>query len=64
MDTTEREHLHIDVIHQDEDPHDRNVGIALAVCSSVFIGASFIIKKKGLRLAGNHGLRAGAHPEH
>ena len=31
---------------------DNNVGLALAVGSSIFIGASFIIKKKGLRLAG------------
>jgi hypothetical protein len=38
------------------------VGIALAIGSSAFIGYSFIIKKKGLRLAaGSHGgVRAGA----
>jgi hypothetical protein len=35
------------------------IGLVLAVSSSVFIGASFIIKKRGLRLAGNSGLRAG-----
>eukprot|EP00958_Prasinococcus_capsulatus_P002108 scaffold195_cov359-Prasinococcus_capsulatus_cf.AAC.5 len=31
---------------------DNNIGLILAVSSSIFIGASFIIKKKGLRLAG------------
>ena len=31
----------------------------LAASSSVFIGASFIIKKKGLRRAGTKGVRAG-----
>ena len=38
---------------------DQAKGLALAVSSSVFIGSSFIIKKKGLRLAGATGLRAG-----
>ena len=28
---------------------DRNKGLALAVSSSIFIGSSFIVKKKGLR---------------
>lgn len=32
----------------------------LAASSSIFIGASFIIKKKGLRRAGSKGLRAGS----
>ena len=35
-------------------------GIYLALCSSIFIGASFIIKKKGLILASQKGTRAGA----
>lgn len=35
-------------------------GLFLAVSSSLFIGASFIIKKKGLRRAGSTGLRAGS----
>lgn len=52
----------MDVQVSDKTFNDRNIGIALAVCSSVFIGASFIIKKKGLRIAGNHGIRAGAPP--
>mmetsp|Transcript_801 Transcript_801/g.2956 ORF Transcript_801/g.2956 Transcript_801/m.2956 type:complete len:369 (+) Transcript_801:201-1307(+) len=41
---------------------DNNIGLILAVSSSIFIGASFIIKKKGLRLAGSGqgALRAGA----
>ncbi|KAL6219719.1 hypothetical protein ACLB2K_007478 [Fragaria x ananassa] len=33
-------------------------GFILAVVSSAFIGSSFIIKKKGLRRAGNNGIRA------
>lgn len=37
------------------------VGLCLAISSSVFIGASFIIKKRGLRLAGSTGIRAGVH---
>lgn len=38
---------------------DRSKGLALAVSSSIFIGASFIVKKKGLREAGRTGIRAG-----
>ena len=38
---------------------DVSKGVILAVSSSIFIGASFIIKKKGLRLSGLGGLRAG-----
>jgi hypothetical protein len=34
-------------------------GVLLAICSSAFIGASFIIKKKGLKRAGSSGVRAG-----
>ncbi|KAG9139135.1 hypothetical protein Leryth_019109, partial [Lithospermum erythrorhizon] len=34
--------------------------LILAISSSVFIGSSFIIKKKGLKLAGNGGTRAGS----
>ncbi|KAJ0473916.1 putative magnesium transporter NIPA [Helianthus annuus] len=34
-------------------------GLVLAVSSSVFIGSSFIIKKKGLMNAGATGIRAG-----
>lgn len=34
-------------------------GLVLAVSSSIFIGSSFIIKKKGLIKAGNTGTRAG-----
>jgi hypothetical protein len=39
---------------------DSSKGLFLALSSSAFIGASFIVKKKGLRLAGASGLRAGA----
>ncbi|KAJ6777073.1 hypothetical protein OIU74_001114 [Salix koriyanagi] len=35
-------------------------GLVLAVSSSVFIGSSFIVKKKGLIKSGNNGTRAGA----
>merc|ERR1719399_985909 len=35
-------------------------GVTLAVSSGIFIGASFIIKKKGLMAAGQTGLRASA----
>lgn len=38
---------------------ENSTGLILAVASSVFIGASFILKKKGLKLAGAHGTRAG-----
>lgn len=34
-------------------------GLVLAVSSSIFIGSSFIIKKKGLKKAGATGTRAG-----
>lgn len=40
-------------------PDDNFKGLVLAVSSSIFIGSSFIIKKRGLRLAGSHGVRAG-----
>ncbi|GMH18489.1 hypothetical protein Nepgr_020330 [Nepenthes gracilis] len=35
-------------------------GLVLAVSSSIFIGSSFIIKKKGLMIAGTNGTRAGS----
>jgi hypothetical protein len=38
---------------------DNSKGLALAISSSLFIGASFIIKKKGLKKAGSTGMRAG-----
>ncbi|XP_042498945.1 probable magnesium transporter NIPA3 [Macadamia integrifolia] len=38
---------------------DNIKGLVLAMSSSVFIGASFIIKKKGLKKAGASGVRAG-----
>lgn len=38
---------------------DNVKGLILAVSSSFFIGASFIVKKKGLKKAGSSGLRAG-----
>lgn len=41
---------------------DNVTGLVLAVSSSVFIGSSFIIKKMGLKKAGNTGKRAGSSP--
>lgn len=38
---------------------DNIKGLVLALSSSVFIGASFIVKKKGLKKAGASGVRAG-----
>lgn len=38
---------------------EQTIGLALALSSSIFIGASFIIKKRGLRIAGSTGIRAG-----
>ncbi|KAF8394034.1 hypothetical protein HHK36_020236 [Tetracentron sinense] len=35
-------------------------GLILALSSSLFIGSSFIVKKKGLKRAGVHGIRAGS----
>uniref|UniRef100_A0A1J3I9K7 Probable magnesium transporter n=1 Tax=Noccaea caerulescens TaxID=107243 RepID=A0A1J3I9K7_NOCCA len=39
---------------------DNIKGLVLAISSSLFIGASFIVKKKGLKRAGASGLRAGS----
>ncbi|KAG8068613.1 hypothetical protein GUJ93_ZPchr0005g16021 [Zizania palustris] len=39
---------------------DNVKGLLLALSSSLFIGASFIVKKKGLKKAGASGIRAGA----
>jgi magnesium transporter len=38
---------------------EQRTGLLLAVSSSIFIGSSFIVKKKGLRRAGVSGVRAG-----
>ena len=40
---------------------DQSKGLLLALSSSIFIGSSYVVKKKGLRLAGSSGLRAGEH---
>lgn len=39
---------------------DNIKGLVLAISSSLFIGSSFIVKKKGLKKAGASGIRAGA----
>lgn len=41
---------------------DNIKGLVLALSSSLFIGASFIVKKKGLKKAGASGVRAGKIP--
>lgn len=41
---------------------DNIKGLVLALSSSFFIGASFIVKKKGLKKAGASGVRAGKIP--
>lgn len=38
---------------------DNIKGLVLAISSSLFIGASFIVKKKGLKKAASTGTRAG-----
>lgn len=38
---------------------DNIKGLVLGLSSSFFIGASFIVKKKGLKKAGASGVRAG-----
>lgn len=43
---------------------DNIKGLVLALSSSLFIGASFIIKKKGLKKAGASGIRAGGYTSH
>jgi len=43
---------------------DNVKGLILAVASSVFIGTSFIVKKKGLKRAGAAGTRAGQSDAH
>lgn len=40
---------------------DNVKGLVLALSSSLFIGASFIVKKKGLKRAGATGVRAGTN---
>lgn len=41
--------------------NDQMKGLFLAISSSIFIGSSFIVKKRGLRRAGSSGMRAGGH---
>ncbi|KAJ8631043.1 hypothetical protein MRB53_024366 [Persea americana] len=41
---------------------DNIKGLILALSSSFFIGASFIVKKKGLKKAGASGIRVGNTP--
>lgn len=47
------------IIKMGEISSDNVRGLILALSSSIFIGSSFIIKKKGLMKAGVSGIRAG-----
>lgn len=50
---------------QDRGKYDFYIGLALAISSSIFIGGSFILKKKGLlRLARKGSMRAGTAQIH
>ena len=50
------------MIYGAEAVSDNTKGLALAVASSAFIGASFILKKIGLLRAAKCGARAGTAP--
>lgn len=50
---------HLHALGEEDGMSDQAIGLLLAVGSSIFIGASFIVKKKGLQKAGSTGLRAG-----
>ncbi|TRY54628.1 hypothetical protein DNTS_001610 [Danionella cerebrum] len=55
-----RGNLTDDTMGQDRGKYDFYIGLALAISSSIFIGGSFILKKKGLlRLAKKGSMRAG-----
>ena len=50
----------VDEIGDEDSYRNFYIGLGLAISSSVFIGSSFIIKKKGLlRVAQSSGVRAG-----
>lgn len=52
--------LHYPLFQMEVTRLDFYIGLSLAVSSSVFIGSSFILKKKGLlRLASKGSMRAG-----
>jgi hypothetical protein len=48
--------------HAQQLSREHTIGLALALSSSIFIGSSFIVKKRGLRIAGQSGIRAGETP--
>lgn len=57
---TERSNTSSVTMGQDRGKYDFYIGLALAISSSIFIGGSFILKKKGLlRLARKGSMRAG-----
>lgn len=63
VNVTERYNTSSVTMGQDRGKYDFYVGLALAVSSSIFIGGSFILKKKGLlRLARKGSMRAGIQP--
>lgn len=64
VDVTEQHNTSSLTMGQDRGRYDFYVGLALAVSSSIFIGGSFILKKKGLlRLARKGSMRAGTLPQ-
>lgn len=57
---TERSNTSGLTMGQDRGKYDFYIGLGLAISSSIFIGGSFILKKKGLlRLARKGSMRAG-----
>lgn len=57
---TERSNTSSLTMGQDRGKYDFYIGLGLAISSSIFIGGSFILKKKGLlRLARKGSMRAG-----
>ncbi|XP_075901766.1 magnesium transporter NIPA2 isoform X2 [Nelusetta ayraudi] len=60
VNVTERSNTSSVTMGQDRGKYDFYIGLALAISSSIFIGGSFILKKKGLlRLARKGSMRAG-----
>lgn len=60
VNVTERSNTSSLIMGQDRGKYDFYIGLGLAISSSIFIGGSFILKKKGLlRLARKGSMRAG-----
>lgn len=60
VNVTDRSNASSLTMGQDKGKYDFYIGLSLAISSSIFIGGSFILKKKGLlRLARKGSMRAG-----